>query len=229
VLALLLAPLTRGRELRALLFAWTALAVAWGMMAANRSAGGSVHHTVLLWPLPAMILAVSFAAASRRLGRAGIPAVAVILALLAGSDLLVTNEYFRVSTRNGGSRTWSDAVFPLAGELLAAHPAAIYCADWNLYESLRLLGRGALPLRVGMDPVPAPGMVPADQPALMSMVAMPGALWVTHVPEMEFFAEIRPKWDRFAAAAGYQRRLIRIIGDSHGRPTFELYRFQKVP
>jgi len=227
LLALVLTPLARGRELRAILFALVALAVAWLLMATNRSAGGSVHHTILLWPLPAMIVAVSFAAASRRLGRAGIPAVAVILALLVTSEVLVTNEYFRMSVRNGGSRTWSDALFPLSDDLMALRPAAVYCADWNILESLRLLDRGALPLRVGMDPVPAPGMIPSDQPGLLGMIAIPDAVWVTHTPDFEFFPDIRPKWDRFAAAAAYEHRLLKVIRDTHGRPTFEIYRFQK--
>jgi hypothetical protein len=111
LLALALAPLARGRDLRAILFAVIAMAVAWIQMATTPGAGGSVHHTILLWPLPAMVMAVSFAAASRRLGRAGIPAVAVILALLVASDVLVTNEYFWKSVRNGGSHTWTDALF----------------------------------------------------------------------------------------------------------------------
>ena len=38
-----------------------------------------VHHTILLWPLPQVVIAVSFASASRRLGRAGIPALAATL------------------------------------------------------------------------------------------------------------------------------------------------------
>ena len=150
----LLAPLARGRDLRAILFALVAMAVAWIQMATTPTAGGSVHHTILLWPLPAMVIAVSFAAASRRLGRAGIPAVAVILAVLVTSDILVTNEYFWKSVRNGGSHTWTDAVFPLSADLMAMHPAAVYCADWNIFENLRLLDRGALPLRSGMDPSP---------------------------------------------------------------------------
>jgi hypothetical protein len=186
-----------------------------------------VHHTILLWPLPAMAMAVAFAAASRRLGRAGIPAVAVLLALLIGSDLLVANEYFRTSVRNGGSRTWSDAIFPLSGDLMAARPSVVYCADWDMIESLRLLDRGALPLRSGMDPAPAPDMRPADRAWLLGMIADPGAIWVTHVPAFEFFPTIRPHLDQFAAAAGFDHRPLRVVRDTHGRPTFELYRFEK--
>ena len=227
LLALALTPLARGRDLRAILFALVAMAVAWIQMATTRGAGGSVHHTILLWPLPAMVMAVAFAAASRRLGRAGMPAVAVILALLIGSDVLVTNEYFRASVRNGGSRTWSDAVFPLSAGLMTIHPSAVYCADWNILESLRLLDRGALALRSGMDPDPSPEMRPADRHWLLDMISTPDAIWVTHVPAFEFFPAVRPRLDRFAMSAGFEHRLLRVIPDAHGRPTFELYRFEK--
>jgi len=172
-------------------------------------------------------MAVSFAAASRQLGRAGIPAVAVILAVLVASEVLVANEYFWKSIRNGGSHTWTDAVFPLSDDLMAMRPAAVYCADWDIFESLRLLDRGALPLRSGMDPAPAPDMSPADRQWLLGMIARPDAVWVTHVREFEFFPAVRPKLDGFAAAAGFERRPLEVIRDTHGRPTFELYRFQK--
>ena len=227
LLALALTPLARGRNLRAILFALIAMAAAWIQMATTPLAGGSIHHTILLWPLPAMVMAVSFAAASRRLGRAGIPAVAVILAVLVASDVLVTNEYFWKSVRNGGSHTWTDALFPLSADLMAMRPAAVYCADWDIFESLRLLDRGALPLFSGMDPAPAPDMSPVDRRWLLGMIAAPDTVWVTHVPDFEFFPAVRPKLDRFAAAAGFEHRLIEVIGDTHGRPTFELYRFQK--
>src|ERR1039458_5753066 len=62
LLALALAPLARGDALRAIVFALVAMAVAWIQMAITANAGGSVHHTILLWPLPQLIVAVSFAA-----------------------------------------------------------------------------------------------------------------------------------------------------------------------
>jgi len=227
LLALALAPLARGRDLRAILFALVAMAVAWIQMATTRGAGGSVHHTILLWPLPATIVAVSFAAASRRLGRAGIPAVAVVLALMAGSAALVTNEYYRASVRNGGGPTWSDAIFPLEEDLAAAHPAAIYCADWNILESLRLLGRGALPLQSEMDQTPVPDISQGDRDGLLAAIAAPDAVWVTHVRGAEIFSAIRPRLDGFAADAGFDHRELRVIADAHGRPTFEIFRFQQ--
>ncbi len=229
LLALALAPLARGRDLRAILFALVAMTAAWIQMATTPTAGGSVHHTILLWPLPAMVIAVSFAAASRRLGRVGIPAVAALLALLVASDILVTNEYFWKSVRNGGSHTWTDAVFPLSADLMAMHPPTVYCADWNIFENLRLLDRGALPLRSGMDPAPSPDMSLTERQWLLDMIAEPNSVWVTHTPDFEYFPKVRPRLDGFAAAAGFDHRLIEVIPDAHGRPTFELYRFQKQP
>ena len=63
-------------------FRLIAMAVAWVQMAITANTGASVHHTILLWPFPQVVIAVSFASASRRLGRAGIPALAVTMAVL---------------------------------------------------------------------------------------------------------------------------------------------------
>ena len=226
LLALALVPLARGRDLRAIRFSLVAMAVAWVQMATTAGAGGSVHHVILMWPLPAMVAGVSFAAASRRLGYAGIPAIAAILAVLVLSEALVTNEYLWKSVRNGGGRTWSDAIFPLSIDLSARHAAAVYCADWDTLENLRFLGHGSLPLESAMDPLPSAGMSANLRQWLLKRIAAPDGVWVTHVPDMEFFRDIRPKWDDFAAAAGFDRRVVEVVRDTHGRPTFEIYRFE---
>jgi len=106
-LALLLAPLARGNALRTILFALIAMAVAWAQMAVTANAGASIHHAILLWPLPEMVIAVSFAAASRRLGRAGIPSAAAVLVVMMVSGALVTNEYYTLMLRNGGTQNWT--------------------------------------------------------------------------------------------------------------------------
>src|SRR5262249_24710559 len=62
---------------RPILFALLAAAIAWLQMLLVKDVGGSVHHVVLLWPLPTLIIAVAFAEASRRLGRIGTPLLAV--------------------------------------------------------------------------------------------------------------------------------------------------------
>lgn len=224
-LALLLAPLARGNALKAILFALIALLIAWAQMAVTANAGGSVHHAILIWPLPQIVIAVSFASASRRLGSAGIPALAVILVLLMGSGLLVTNEYYALMIRNGGSLNWTDAIFRLSDYLNGGSPEGIYCIDWGMMDSLRLLSKGKLPLRVGTDPINKPQLDPADRDFLAHVVAEPRNLYINHTKDFEFFTGVNGKLVEFARSAGFTRRVLAVIPDSNGRPVYEVYQF----
>jgi hypothetical protein len=224
-LALLLAPLARGDALRAILFALIAMAVAWGQMAVTANAGGSVHHTILLWPFPEMVIAVSFAAASRRLGRAGIPSVAAVLLVLMVSGALVTNEYYSLMLRNGGSQNWTDAIFKLADYMKGVPSKGIYCADWGIMDSLRLLNRGKLPLNVGTDPIRKPELSADDRAYLERMISEPGHVFIAHTKDYEFFEGVNAKLLKYAAESGYERAMLAVIPDGWGRPVYEVYHF----
>jgi 4-amino-4-deoxy-L-arabinose transferase-like glycosyltransferase len=224
-LALLLAPLARGNELRGILFALVALAVAWIQMAVTASAGASVHHTILLWPLPQMIVALAFAAASRRLGRAGIPAVAIVTAAGMISGALVMNEYYNVAFRYGGGQAWSDAIYPLSDYLKKTPARTVFCLDWGMLDALRLLNRGKLPLAVGTDQLNQPQMSAADRDVVLHMISDPENLFIAHTKPYEFFPGAAPKLLQAAAEAGFERRLLTTITDRYGRAVFELFRF----
>jgi 4-amino-4-deoxy-L-arabinose transferase-like glycosyltransferase len=216
LLALALAPFAGWRAFRAVSFCVIALAVAWIQMALTANTGGSVHHTILLWPLPVWIVAVSFAGAAERLGRAAVPVLAVLAVLLVGSNLLVLNEYHVMMARNGGSVSWSDAVFPLTGRLEQSRPPAVFCVDWGIQDSLRLLGRGKLTTFDLTGPL--------DNPAVL---ADPAFLFVGRTKELEVFQGNRDRLAASASAAGYRRETVGLVSDSFGRPTFEVYRFAK--
>jgi hypothetical protein len=225
LLAVLLAPLARGDALRAILFALIAMAVAWVQMATNASTGGSVHHTILLGPFPQLVVAVSFAAASRRLGRAGIPALAVVTAVMIVSEVLVANEYFYVSYSFGGAPVWSDAIFPLSDFMKQFDSGNVYCTDWGMLDSLRYLNHGKLKLAVGSDPISKPVLSPGDREPVLRMLADPGAVFIAHTKDFENFAGTNERLAKFAAAEGYRRDMLAVISDSFGRPAFEVYRF----
>lgn len=219
VVALLLIPLARGGELRAILFALVAMAVQWLQMAMVVGAGGSVHHSILIWPLPQMIIAISFAAASRRLGRAGRPVAAGVLAVLMLSGVLLINEYYRMAWRNGGGVNWTDAIYPLSDYLKRAPAGRVYCMDWGMLDSLRVLGRGRLPLDLPPDP-------PDDVQAIRRAAGAPDHLFVAHEPGFEFFPETNARFLKAAEAAGFRRKLVAVIADSYGMPAYDLYRFE---
>lgn len=225
LLALALTPLARGNDLRAIFFALIAMAVAWIQMATNANTGGSIHHTILLWPFPQIVVAVSFAAASRRLGRVGILTAAVAAGVLFLSGALVANEYFYVDYSYGGAPIWSDAIVPLSGFLKGTGPGTVYCIDWGMLDPLRYLNRGALKLAVGTDPISKKELTDADRAAVLLMVADPGATFVTHTKDFENFPGTNVHLLKVAAEAGYRQQMLAVIPDSYGRPTFEVYRF----
>ncbi len=213
MVALLVAPFSGRAGRRTVAFCVIAGAIAWVQMALTANTGGSVHHTILLWPLPASIIAVSFAGASRHLGRAGAPALAAAVAVLAVSNLLVMDEYFAKMERNGASLAWSDAGIPLAGRLQAMRSGEVYCVDWGIEDGLRIIGRGRLPLNdtaFGMPDASAFG---------------PDHLFVGRTSALEVFQGHAASIAQMASGAGYRREDVGVIADSFGRPTFEVYRF----
>jgi 4-amino-4-deoxy-L-arabinose transferase-like glycosyltransferase len=226
-LALLLAPLARGNALRTILFALIAMAVAWAQMAVTANAGGSVHHAILLWPFPEVVIAVSFAAASRRLGRAGIPSVAAVLVVTMFSGALVTNEYYALMLRNGGTLNWTDAIFTLSDYMKKVPTNGIFCADWGIMDSLRLLNRGKLPLNVGTDPINKPELSPDDRQYLQRVISEPSHVFIAHTKDYEFFEGVNAKLLKFAEESGFERRMIAVIPDGWGRPVYEVYRLAR--
>lgn len=224
-LALLLAPLAPGRDRRAITFALAAMAVTWIQMAFTAQAGGSAHHAILLWPLPEMVIGISLAAASRRLGRAAMPVLAAALLILMVSGLAVINEYGVVMARNGGGVNWTDAIYRLSAYLKDVRASEVFCVDWGLMGSLHLLSHGRLPLRVGSEELAKPVWNPEDRGHLGAMVSEPDHVFLTHVAELEVFRGYAARLAEFAETLGFHREMLAVIADGHGRPTFEVYRF----
>jgi hypothetical protein len=227
VLALLIAPLGGWKSCRIILLALIAMVVAWIQMAINQNSGGSIHHTILLWPLPQFIVAVSFAAASCRLGRAGIPAVAAITAVVAVSSALVMNEYFVKAVRNGGAAFWTDGIYSLSRYLNEKdkNDTWIFALDWSIGDQLRLLHRGRLRVGNGGDQLSKAEMTPEDRAEVAHMLAVPDSIFVAHTPDFEVFQGVPKRLEEFAVATGYHRVPLTTISDSYGRKVYELYRY----
>jgi hypothetical protein len=224
-LALLVAPFAGRRELRIILFAVIAMALAWIQMAINKDTGGTIHHTILLWPLPQLIVAVSFAGISRRVGVAAVTAITTIVAI---SGALVINEYYVKTVRNGGAEFWTDGVLTLTQYLKDAKPKTwVFALDWSIADQVRLLTRGRVKVAIGSDQVSKPEMTEEDRRIATQMVGMSDALYVAHTPEFEIFKGNSEKLLQFAGGLGYRRELLATIPDRYGRNVYEVYKLVK--
>ena len=207
-------------------FSLIAMAIAWVQMLFAKGAGGSVHHAILLWPFPALFVAVAFAAASRKIGRLGIPLLTAVTLFLVGTNALVTNEYFARLVRNGGGETWTDAIFPLSDSLRRVKARTIYIDDWGMFDVLRMLNRGRLPLRVGSDPLSKPQLEPEDKRVVLERISERESIFVGHTDAAEQFAGVNARLRGLAAEAGYRREMLAEIADRNGRSIFEVFRFE---
>jgi hypothetical protein len=197
-------------------------------MAINKDTGGSVHHTILLWPLPQLIIAVSLAGASRRLGRAAVPAAAGITAIVAISGALVINQYYVKAWRNGGAVFWTDGIVKLSDYFKQNKPPGwVLATDWSIADQIRLLHRGRILIGSGSDQVTKPEMNTEDREVLGRMLAMQDAIWVAHAPEFQIIPGANEKLLNFATLSGFRREPIAVIPDNYGRNVYDVYRFVK--
>ena len=217
VMALLLTPLASSGERRIIWFCLLTMAIAWAQMVWTTKSGTSVHHTILMWPLPQAVMGISFAAASRRLQSRGIPVLAGLLIVLTLSCTLVTNNYYAAMARNGGTPQWSTALAPLADFLKTQRASVIYSMDWGFTDTIALLDRGQLPLALD---------VPDEQRDIPAMLSRPDALFVAHTPEATFFPERNATLLAAAARLGYRQEVVKVVWDEYGRQMFVVYRMK---
>ena len=212
--------LTKAR--RILLFCLIASAIAWFQMAITENAGASVHHTVLLWPIPHMFIAIAFAEASLHLRRIGAWALAAVIVYLAATNLLVTNEYFYQLARRGALGSWSDAIYRLSEDVASRRPSQVVIADWGIANPIIVLNQGKLPVVLAGDSFFAPQN---GREADWNRGLLENGLWLGHVAADELVTGVNERTQRTAGSLGYRREVLEVVTDSSGRPVFEIFRF----
>ncbi len=208
---------------RAALFAAICGGVTFLAIAVTRNAGYGIHHTVLVWPMPQLLVGAAFGALPWRWLRVG------LVALLVGANLLVVNQYIVQFERNGSKGSFTDAINPLADSLARTAGDNIYVIDWGIYEILDFLQQGKLHLShvdfLLIQATPDPG----QRRLIDAMLADPHALFVSHVPAREAFHGVGEHLDIIARSEGYEKVPIHIVADRNGRAIFQIFRFQPPP
>jgi 4-amino-4-deoxy-L-arabinose transferase-like glycosyltransferase len=198
---------------RELGFSIVCFAVIWILMLFNKDNGGAAHHTILLWPLPAAVVALGLGSASQRWG-AAVPFL--IAGAAAISSIVVLGQFYRDVEKLGGARSWTDATYALAQSAQLRSAEVIYHLDWGLDQTLHLLSRGTLPQR-GRDRVSDDAIREA------------GAVFLRWSPGNEYFPGGAEKLDERARALGYTHKAIGVFFDRHERPMVELFRYRHSP
>ena len=210
---LALAFLWKSPARRPILFGAIACAGTWLPMVLTAGAGAAAQHVILLWPFHLIPVAAVLAWIPSR------GAAALVTALLCGSNLAVTNQYYTDLLRNGPAIRWTDAMDPLHRYLADLHARQIVAADWGFMETMNLLSEGELP------------MIYADtgsEQAIVGLLGDPSNVFVAHTPGFAFHPGERAALEDLAQREHYQKELITTIQDRSGRPTFDVFRFRKL-
>lgn len=202
----------------AALFAIVCGSVTFLAMAATRNAGYGIHHSVLIWPMPQLLVGASLAALPWRWLRVG------MVAILVSSNLLVINRYIAQLERNGTEGSFTDAVNPLAESLANQSGDTIYTVDWGIFEPVDFLLQGKLHLRESYPYVLPARPDPGQRREIDAMLADPHALFVSHVPSREAFPGVGEHLETIAREDGYEKEPIRVVADRNGRPVFQVFR-----
>jgi 4-amino-4-deoxy-L-arabinose transferase-like glycosyltransferase len=206
-----------------MLFALIAMAVAWLQMAFTQGTGGSVHHTILLWPLPQLFAGVGLTQASRMLPRrTGLATLTAALVLVCGSNVIVLNQYLAQFIAYGSTTAWTDAINPLSAYLRTVQAHRVYVVDWGALCPLRILNGGQLPLESAPDLRAGDA---ASRAAALKALAVQDAVFISHTRDNEALLGITAALDSVARSAGYSAQILRVIPDRFHRPIFQVYRY----
>ena len=226
-LAILMLPfLWRTGARKPLLFALLLMALVWFQMAITVGAGTGPHHVVLIWPWPMFLIAVAFSHAESCLPRVGKSAVIVVVAFLALTNVLLTNQYLARLIQSGPGPVWTDAIFPLAEYLQHETKVIIYSTDWGTTNSLRLLDRGALRLQEATFILLKDTLDKGDRQFLFNMMARSNSLLIGHMVTFEAFPNIGARLTLLASSCGFYRQPVTTILDQEGRAVFEVFKFE---
>jgi hypothetical protein len=196
-----------------ILFGLVACVGTWVPMVLTEGAGKAAQHVILLWPFHLISIAAVLAL---------LPVVpaALVAAVLCGSNLAVTNQYYADLIVNGPAIRWTDAMDPLQRYLTDLRARRIVAADWGFIETMNLLSEGELPMYYADT---------GSQTSLAALLRDPANVFVAHAPGFAFHPNERAALEEAARRGHYQEEPLTTIQDRNGRPTFDVFRFRKLP
>lgn len=228
VAALMLSPLAWfGARPRLAVFLLLGMVFSTVLMMSTRNAGGSQHHTILLWPVPQLILVLVLAEISARWPRRGAAAALAVTLLCAVSNATILNQYLAQFISSGPTVIWTNAIRPLVNELGKYHGRLVFAADWGISEQVQFYGAGKIGFHRPADGVVLSLHEPLSQAYVEKSLSDPKTLFVTHTEGREAFVGVRQKLIAFAAEKGYRDEVLEVIKDRHGVPIFEIHEFKR--
>lgn len=212
---------------RPAIFTALALALSWAAMLMTKGAGGSLHHTILLSPLPHLLAGLVLAEMVRRFPTRGVKIGFAVFAAATLTNLFVLNQYRAQFLAFGPTMVWTDASRPLVEFLGTQHGRIIFAADWGIQQQVDFYGGGILGMTRNAEDTPIRLNEEEPRKFMLWALSVPQHIYVTHTEANEAFRGARKNLIDFAASQGLSHHLIAVIRDRHQVPMFEVHEFRK--
>jgi len=212
---------------RAALCTALAFLFGWALMLMTKGAGGSLHHTILLWPLPHLLAGLTLAEIARRLPERGFAIGAAVFAFATATNLAVLNQHYAQFAAYGPTSTWTNAGRPLTEALGRLKDRMVYPVDWGASQQIDFYAGGRLGVIRGAEGAPLHLDDPDARRFVEAMLVRPEVVYVTHTEGNEAFNGVRAKLIDAASKLGFRNYLLETVFDSHGVPIFEIHEFRK--
>jgi Dolichyl-phosphate-mannose-protein mannosyltransferase len=216
--------LAHANQRRWILFFLIAGAIGWFESALTVGAGGSIHHTVLTWPLLYGALALSFAAIAQFKGNVGKAAAIMLAAVMCVRGIQTFSVLYANFISFGNVNRWTDADKPLAAQLLGAEVNRVIVTDWAIANvvAARTADRVAV-----LDEFFEIAGGRFDKTAFEGCAA-PHCMVVSHVKDECIDAPTCNALENFYTVNQLIKSDLSIVKDSIGTPVFEIHRLKRV-
>jgi hypothetical protein len=212
----------KGPMRRWILFFFVSACLAWIQSALTIGAGESIHHSVLIWPLLYLGAAVSAGCLLQRLRRARTPVLVSGLTVFCVLGFLLVNRCAADLTRYSANTPWTDADVPLTNYLLSHGVKRVITTDWGIDRVIEVRSRAAISVRDDSFAIRDGHF----EDLFLLQCGAPECVIAAHVPARDVFPNQSQKLERFGTANGLGTVPVAGIDDTHGTPTFRLFRLQ---
>jgi hypothetical protein len=196
--------------------------IAWIQAAITVNAGGSIHHTVLIWPFFYLALALSIATvakAGNRWTTIGAFAVTTILCIRGIQTVAQTNSNL---ASYSNLVQWTDADSPLCKQLEKDGIKKIIAVDWGIANVIATETAGRVSV---VDETFELAAHRLDKDRFLNCTEK-DCLVIAHAPGREIFPAATAFLQKSMRSLNLEEAQESTVFDGHGTPSFFLYRLK---
>ncbi len=198
------------------------------VMVAVTSQATGLHHVLMLYPLPQLLIASVLADIAGCEGPKGLPsagrwmASAILIVAFIGPQLGMSVRYLWSFARGGGRGYWSDAIYQLADFALRNPERQLNLMEWGFQNQLRVLVGSRIRTEELSSVLEAIPDEAGRESALRSRLLLDGSYYVFHHPPFEH-PQALDLFGRVVRETGVVARVVQVFSQRDGEPAYVVY------